>query len=540
MQIPLEAEARPSASVAQPGPSPSSVPQILYIHPSKQGVDFDPGRSPTGRPYGLIPVGVIALANLLEANGLKVCGLNCPLERVLNRQFSLREWLRGQHQARLVMIDLHWYEHCYGAIHTAKVCKEELPQALTLLGGLTASAYAKEILRDFPFVDLIIRGDAERPLLELVQRLLGPDRSLGDLSGLWGATDLPGSSVTTPLMIPNLSYRHGGEIIENERSYCATEADLDRLNFVDMGFLEHYERYYRHQYTIPGPPQGFDPETISGHFLSLSRGCDRNCSYCGGSRSAHKTLAGRDGIVARSPARIADDLKRLAERGIKQVSLTFDIVILKEAYWQELFSQMDQHRIKIGLVNEFYQLPPDAFIEEFAERVVMKHSCVALSPLSGEERVRRLNGKTFTNEEFWHTLTILKEHGVPLLVYFSLNLPGQTEKTFGKTLALAERIYSFYPLRLLRIINSCHTVDPLSPMSMHPEKYGIELSMSNFADFYRYCQLTCCNEPGARTGMHRGYRSVGRHVGSLQAMADKWDARSVGREITWAPLPPGW
>jgi radical SAM superfamily enzyme YgiQ (UPF0313 family) len=341
-------------------------------------------------------------------------------------------------------------------------------------------------------------------------------------------------------MIPNLSYRLGGEIIENERSYCATEADLDRLNFVDMGFMEHYERYYRHQYTIPGPPQDFDPESISGHFLSLSRGCDRDCSYCGGSHTAHKTLAGRDHIVARSPAKVADDLKRLAEGGIKQVSLTFDIVILGDAYWQEIFSQMDQHRIRMGLVNEFYQLAPDAFIEGFAKRVVMKHSCVALSPLSGAERVRRLNGKTFTNEEFWHTLTILKEHGVPLLVYFSLNLPGETEQTFEKALALAERVYSFYPLHLLRIIKSYHTLDPLSPMGMHPEKYGIELSMSSFADFYKYCQLTCCNEPGARTGMHRGYRSVGPRVGSLQAMADKWDARGVGRELNWAPLPPGW
>ena len=64
--------------------------------------------------------------------------------------------------------------------------------------------------------------------------------------------------------------------------------------------------------------------------------------------------------------------------------------------------------------------------------------------------------------------------------------------------------------------------------------------MSGFADFYKYCQLTLCNEPGARMGMHRGYRSVGPRVGSLQAMADKWDARSIGREINWAPLPPGW
>ncbi len=531
MHNPFQAAAEANASAEQSS-TISGVPQILYIHPSKQGVDFDPGRLPMGRPYGLIPVGVIALANLLAEHGFKVCGLNYPLERLLNRQFSLREWLRGQQQARLVMIDLHWYEHCYGAIHTAKVCKEELPHALTLLGGLTASAYAKEILRDFPFVDLIIRGDAEKPLLELVQRLLGDAGTSRDPAGLLGNLDLR--------TIPNLSYRLGGEIIENERSYCATEADLDRLNFVDMGFLEHYERYYRHQYTIPGPPQDFDPETISGHFLSISRGCDRDCSYCGGSRSAHKVLAGRDGIVARSPAKVAEDLKRLAEMGIKQVSFTFDVVMLGEAYWRELFAQMDQQRVRIGLVNEFYQLPPDTFIVEFAKRVVMKHSCVALSPLSGAERVRRLNGKTFSNEEFWHTLTVLKEYSVPLLVYFSLNLPGETEQTFEKALALAERVYSFYPLHLLRIINSYHTLDPLSPMSLHPEKYGIEVSMSSFADFYKYCQLTCCNEPGARTGMHRGYKSVGPRVGSLQAMADKWDARSVGREMNWAPLPPGW
>jgi len=479
-----------------------------------------------GRPYGLIPVGVIALANLLQENGFRVWGIDYPLERLIDKKFSLREWLKEHSQARLVMIDLHWYEHCYGAIHTAKVCKEVLPHALTLLGGLSSSAFAQDILRQFPYVDLVIRGDAEKPLLELARALYGPEQFAGE------APDLRS--------IPNLTYRQGDTIVENERSYCATEADLDRLNFVDMGFLAHSERYFRHQYTIPGPPQDFDFESSTGHFVSISRGCDRNCSYCGGSRSAHKALAGREGIVARSPAKIAEDFKRLEEMGIKQVSLTFDIVILGEAYWRELFSEMERLGVRIGLVNEFYELAPDDFIEEFAKRSVMKHSCVALSPLSGSEQVRRLNGKVYSNEAFWHTMAVLKAHGMPLLVYFSLNLPGETEQTFEKTLDLAEKVYSFYPLRLLRIINSYHTIDPLSPMILRPQKYGIELSMSGFDDFYKYCEITCCNEPGARTGMHRGYRSSNARPTSLQAMADKWDARSVGREVTWAPLPSGW
>jgi hypothetical protein len=125
MQMPPETEARPSASAALPSPSPSA-PQILYIHPSKQGVDFVAPRTPgggslpMGRPYGLIPVGVIALANLLQENGFRVCGVDYPLERLINKQFSLRDWLKEHHQAKLAMIDLHWYEHCYGAIQTAK------------------------------------------------------------------------------------------------------------------------------------------------------------------------------------------------------------------------------------------------------------------------------------------------------------------------------------------------------------------------------------------------------------------------------------
>ena len=43
-------------------------PAALYIHPAKQAVDLydTPARTKFGRPYGLMPMGVPALMNLLS------------------------------------------------------------------------------------------------------------------------------------------------------------------------------------------------------------------------------------------------------------------------------------------------------------------------------------------------------------------------------------------------------------------------------------------------------------------------------------------
>jgi len=465
-----------------------------------------------GRAYAWIPVGVIGLVNLLRENGIWVRGLNYPLEMKLDQGFDLREWLVAQRSARLIMIDLHWYEHSYGAISIARTCKEVLPEAWTVVGGFTASAYAREILEHYPEVDFVIRGDAEQPLLVLVQQLLRGSKDSRGTVGLAG--------------IPNLSYRTGDHIVENERTYCATSADLDRLNFVDIGFLDHYQQY--------------QARSLGGHWLSIARGCHYECTFCGGCRTAQRALAGREGVVTRSPAKVVDDLRRLAAQGIERASLPSDLAALGDHYWREFFMRLRDSGVKIGLCLEFYQLPTDEFIEEYVRSTPLPDSFLTLSPLSGCESVRRLNGKSYSNEGLFHTLTLLKRHNAYLIVCFSLNLPGEDESAFEETLALAERIHDLYPSRLLQVVNSCHTVEPYSPMSMEPGRYSIEVNMSSFLDYVDYCRSTCLSDPGARTGVSRGFRAVGPGARRLEAMADKWDARCKGRHLSWSPVPCSW
>lgn len=501
---------------------------VLFIHPSKQGVQFRPDAH-MGRTYGLMPVGVAGLVNVLRENGIPVRGLNYPLERQLYRNFDLRKWLAARRGVRVILIDLHWYEHCYGTIDIARLCKEVMPWAWIVVGGLTASGFSREILEGYPEIDIIIRGDTEKPLLELVRHLLKTGSRLEVQAGLGG--------------IQNLSYRSEAGIVENEQLYTATSADLDAFNFVDIDFMDHYQEYYVNEYVVIDIDKTLNAMKTNPHWgrwLTSARGCRYHCSYCGGGKDSHKMLASRTGLVTRSPQKLVDDLRNLAKAGVIQASMSYDIADMGEDYWQEFFAQLRNSGVKISIYNEFFQNPEPAFIDEFARSVEMTHSSVVLSPLSGNERVRRLNGKHYSNDALFDTLEYLSRYSIYLLVYFSLNLPGETNETFQETLNLARDIYEFYPTDHLRILNTVHTIDPFSPMYLFPDKFGIESSMTSFMDFYNYCRDTQYSKPEARSELNRGFKLKDINARSLERMADAWDAMRESRETSWWPIPASW
>lgn len=503
--------------------------QVLYIHPAKQGVEFTLGPD-LGRPYGLIPVGLPAVVNRLRQDGFSVEGINLPLERQLNQDFYLKGWLHGRASARLIMIDLHWYEHSYGAIDTARYIKRALPQARIVLGGLTASGFAREILAEFPEVDFIVRGDGETPMLELAQCLYAYPAG-ADISGSLAA-------------IPNLSYRLNGKVVENSLSYCAATHDLDELDNVNLDFLAHSQEYLTFEYIVTdlesAQQAARTPQPMLGRWLPTARGCKYECSYCGGSKTAHGLLAGRNSLVPRSPVRVADDIQRLTHMGVHQASFTYDIAVLGKVYWQELFGLLKARNLQIGLYNECFQLPDVEFIQAFAAAGDRRHTCLALSPLCGNERVRRLNGKLFSNAELFDALEVMNRYNLYLFIYFSMNLPGMEEQIFEETLDLAREITEYYPTNLLKVLNTVHTMDPFSPMSLHPEKYDIQVSLRTFMDYYHYCRTTQVSSPEARSEAKRGFQLADPQARVLEKLSDEWDKERRYHERSWWLVPPSW
>ena len=492
------------------------MPDVLYIHPARHAVDA--GFQDLGFYY-FMPVGVIGLANLLQQQGVSVRGLNYPAELVRDRTFRLRPWLKAQTGVRLVMIDLHWFEHAYGALSVARACRELLPDARVLLGGFTASLYATEILNDFTEVDFIICGDAERPLIALLREL---DRPLPELS-----------------TVSNLCYRHDGQVIENAVTYCATSDELDALDFVGLDFLENGDFYRRLQFEPTHLTR--DRADARGHWLCIGRGCCFDCSFCGGGSQSQNLIAGREGIVPRSPTVVAADIERLAQQGVDQVSPNLDPAILGQDYWSALFAEMRRRKVRIGINNELFQLPTPEFIADFVQTADLSRSELAFTLLSGSDKVRRMNGKFHTTQRLFPILDQLKAAEVPIYVYFSLNLPGEDERTFRETLRLARQIGQFYPPHLLKMINQLHTLDPCCPMSREPGRFSVHVNLRRFADYYNYCRTTLNLDPVRTSPAHaRGFVRTSKPSPNLDAMIRQWNDFCAHQPFACFRVPLTW
>jgi hypothetical protein len=339
--------------------------------------------------------------------------------------------------------------------------------------------------------------------------------------------------------VPNLVYRANGAVRLTTRSYFAQGDDLDRLDFVSMDWMHHAESYAAIQYSGAGRIMLHDPR-LKGHWLTIGRGCVFNCIYCGGGKHAHQELAGRNGYVVRAPEKVAADVERLAELGRRQVALSLDPATFKPEWWQCFFGKLRERQVRIGIYNEFFQLPSKEFIDALGATADLRHTEVAISPLSGDEEVRRRNGKFYSNERFLRMLETLRDYQVPIFIYFSLNLPGETFKTFKRTLELAEQVGRVYPHRLLRMLNPCHTLDPMSPMSRQPEAHGMVVYFTHFMDYYAYCKGTGWQPRHVVRGEHRGFEMVDRPTQVVEQMAQIWDLFAQQQKYRCFPVPQGW
>ncbi|NPV07544.1 MAG: radical SAM protein [Anaerolineae bacterium] len=487
---------------------------VLYVHPAKHGTAKS--FRGLGTTYPFMPVGVVGLVNLLRSEGISVRGINYPAELAREPDFDLAASIGTGGGARVVLIDLHWYEHCFGAIDVARLCKRLMPDVAVILGGITATIYAREILASHSSVDCVVLGDAEATLVPLVQTLIaGRDPAEQNL--------------------PNLALRRGGEVVVHAPTFCAQPELLDRLDFVDLSFLDHPDWYRRMQFSATGLTA--DDERNTGHWLCIGRGCSLKCSFCGGGREAQRAIFGREAAVMRSPERVANDIGRLADLGVRQVSLSLDPCLAGPQYWRPLLKRLREAGIMIGLYNEHFALPGREFVRDLAETADVTYSELGFTLLSGSEAVRRRNGRHFSNRDFLRLLELLRSIGMPIYVYFSLNLPGENEKTLEETLSLADRIAGMYPPTLLKMISMFHTLDPLSPMAEESGAYGVDITYRSFQDYYNYCRATPAAGRVPSSAL-RGFRD--RSTRDLDAMAERWNQWSRRRGGFCYPVPPTW
>jgi radical SAM superfamily enzyme YgiQ (UPF0313 family) len=420
---------------------------VLYIHPSKSMKNAD---------YGIVPVGVFPLLESLRLKGLKIHAVNFAVEISINPEFDLITFL-AHCRYRILLVDLHWYEHSFGSIEVAKISKQISPKSYVVIGGITASIYSQEILENFESVDFIISGDSDKSLPILVDALFKENEDLTH--------------------VPNLVYRDK----YNHTTFTRTviTEDISELDYVNA--LEMFQNWPTYLKANVLGIDWFKP--VRSYWLAIARGCPFSCSYCGGSKQVHKEIFNTQKLRIRSLEKIDEEISILKNKfGVLQIKPTHDIAIFYKKYWIQFIDILKKHNI--GVYNEFWQLPSIDFMNHFLNNVNLRTTRIALTGISGNEEVRKRQGKKFNNNELIEIIKIISSSNVSLDIYFSPNLPGETENVFfNETIPFIKKLRNIHPR--INIYLQPITLEPMSETSIN----ATEKSLSTFLDYYNYCKL---------------------------------------------------
>ncbi|MCK5632058.1 cobalamin-dependent protein, partial [Candidatus Bathyarchaeota archaeon] len=237
--------------------------KVLFVEPPKD-IWFVMGE------YLPPPFGIIQLAAYLEheVEKIDVAVLDCNAEHV---DWNALEARIQSYHPNIVASSALATCNTYVVARTLELAKKINPNVLTVAGGQHFTATPQESLETYPEIDVIVRGEGEKTLAELVRN---PSKSA--LSNLKGA-----------------SYRADGQIFHNpERPFIK---DLEQLPLPGYHLVKDNLRKY-HFAAMAGPNTPY--ALIEG-----SRGCSHSCTFCTQWRHWRGTWR------VKSPKRIADEME---------------------------------------------------------------------------------------------------------------------------------------------------------------------------------------------------------------------------------------
>lgn len=387
----------------------------------------------------LMAQGLVSIGALLEDRGFSPRILRCQ------RAAEIEE----TEPPLLIGVSLHFHQAARAAIDLARGLERRFPQTPIVLGGLTASIFAEEILREHPEVDFIIRGDGEVPVLRLAEHL-----ALG----------------TVPLeAVPNLVFRRGAEVRRSPETWSVDADNVRALDFTRFSLLGEGAEVMKLRMEGSAETKSFS--------FSAGRGCGAACLYCAGGRQAQKRHALRPGPLFYAVDFVVEQLQKAARLGATQWSTCFDPLPDSDHY-PRLFTAIRAAGLELRLVFDCFGLPSPAFLAAFA-RTFAPGSALNLSPETGSPSLRRrIRTYAYDNDALFECLARISDLGLPGSLYFSTGFPFETEQDLDQTRALIRAVRERFPS--LHVHVGPIELEPGSPLFEHRRKLGVESPVSTF------------------------------------------------------------
>lgn len=397
-------------------------------------------------------VGLFSMCNQLNENNIGAEIVNLAIEFEVDKSFSIYDYIRNN-SFKIVAFSLHWFFQMYDTIEFAKNIKLLFPEIKIVFGGYTASCFINELFSRFDFIDYIIKGEGELPLLLLCQYIL--NRKLIDKN-----------------KIPNLSYKVLNKIIVNNSKWHASSKELDNFNFTNLNQMKNYECYSNFIYV-----------------LVLGRGCSGNCSCCGGGKKIQKSKYNRSEISKRNPIVISKEILKLYQKyNFKKFNITFDTIRGKDDLIIKIIKHLEEKFLKKIIFDiECFALPNYKLIDVVSKRL-SKSSFIVISPDFASEKVRKLHKSFYySNKALYKILSYMDDKKVNSLIYFS-NLFDDNIDERNARIEMFDYIKNNF--KCAKVVVGFVTLDPYSPITLNPQKYkyvtkGLKFNFDYYYNFWK-------------------------------------------------------
>jgi radical SAM superfamily enzyme YgiQ (UPF0313 family) len=288
-------------------------------------------------------------------------------------------------------------------LRLARMCLERWPNAHTVMGYDFGTLNFEQLLRDYPDIHFVCRGDGEAVFAALAERLANGR----------GYDDIPG-----------LAYRGS-----DGRVHASEPVALD----ID---------------TLPWPTRDELPQVLRGGFAAgiyASRGCPYRCSYCAlGQTSA---LFGNKSYRLRSIESVVEEMAYLAkEFGVHHITIVDDLFLTKAASSQERARDFAEQLLRRNLGLEWMI---DARVDSIDRELftLLRHAGlrkVFVGVETGsEEQLASYNKRYGLNEETQvDRLKVLRDLEITIVPGMLMFHPNVTARELRQSLELIDEMGS--------------------------------------------------------------------------------------------------
>ena len=373
------------------------------------------------------PIGILTLAAILRQRGItvEVVDLNQTYYRYLRsaayrRSLDFCSFVARELASR--SFDICGFSTICSTypltIRIARELKRSHPQSVVMLGGPQASVVDVATLQAFPFIDFIVRGEADETL-PLVLAALPDQRRLRE--------------------IPGVTFRSGGSIVRNPNAPVVL--DLDQL---PMPAFDQYPKLGT-CYAVP---------------LELGRGCPFACTFCSTNDFFRRSFR------LKSPARVIEQMRIIHRTyGNTRFELIHDMFTVDRKRVVEFCEAL----LASGEPFQWHCSARTDCVDDELIALMARAGCAGMffGIETGSARLQRLIDKNLDLREAASRVACADRHGIDTTVSLITGFPDETKKDLRETVDFLMDAARFDAARL-----QLHLLAPLAGTPIYEQYRG--------------------------------------------------------------------